>query len=48
MFASNPYAEWYQNSLCVSDTRTCRYHRATYGTVPGGNAGARFRGSGRG
>ncbi len=48
MFASNPYAEWYQNSLRVSDTHTCRYHRATYGTVPGGNAGARFRGSGRG
>lgn len=25
MFASNPYAEWYQNSLCVSDTRA-RFH----------------------
>ncbi len=38
MFASNPYAEWYQNSLRMSDNHTCRYHRATYGTVPGGNA----------
>jgi alpha-L-fucosidase len=32
MFANNPYAEWYQNSLRVGDTPTRRYHQATYGT----------------
>jgi alpha-L-fucosidase len=31
MFANNPYAEWYQNSLRVGDTPTRRHHTATYG-----------------
>jgi len=31
MFANNPYAEWYLNSLRVGDTPTQQYHRATYG-----------------
>jgi alpha-L-fucosidase len=31
MFANNPYAEWYQNSLRVGDTPTRRHHAATYG-----------------
>jgi alpha-L-fucosidase len=31
MFANNPYAEWYLNSLRVGDTPTRRHHTATYG-----------------
>ena len=30
-FASNPYAEWYLNSLKVNGSKTQAYHRATYG-----------------
>jgi len=31
MFANNPYAEWYLNTLRVGDTATRRHHIATYG-----------------
>jgi alpha-L-fucosidase len=31
MFANNPYAEWYLNTLRHSDTPTRRHHIATYG-----------------
>src|SRR5438105_6394220 len=31
MFANNPYAEWYLNTLRVGDTQTRRHHAATYG-----------------
>ena len=31
MFANNPYAEWYLNTLRVGDTQTRRHHIATYG-----------------
>jgi alpha-L-fucosidase len=31
MFANNPYAEWYLNTLRVGDTATRRHHVATYG-----------------
>jgi len=31
MFANNPYAEWYQNSLRVGDTPTRRRHAEVYG-----------------
>lgn len=31
MFANNPYAEWYLNTLRVGDTPTRRHHKATYG-----------------
>jgi alpha-L-fucosidase len=31
MFANNPYAEWYLNTLRVGDTLTRRHHVATYG-----------------
>ena len=31
MFANNPYAEWYLNSLRLGDTPTARHHAATYG-----------------
>jgi len=31
MFANNPYAEWYQNSLRVGDTPTRRRHDEIYG-----------------
>jgi alpha-L-fucosidase len=31
MFANNPYAEWYLNSMRVGDTPTRRHHIATYG-----------------
>lgn len=31
MFANNPYAEWYLNTLRVGDTPTRRHHLATYG-----------------
>src|SRR4249920_3138826 len=31
MFANNPYAEWYQNTLRIGDTPTRRHHQATYG-----------------
>ncbi len=31
MFANNPYAEWYLNTLRVGDTQTRRHHTATYG-----------------
>jgi alpha-L-fucosidase len=31
MFANNPYAEWYLNSMRVGDTPTRRHHTATYG-----------------
>src|SRR5687768_306881 len=31
MFASNPYAEWYLNSLRNGETPTRRHHTETYG-----------------
>jgi alpha-L-fucosidase len=31
MFANNPYAEWYQNTLRIGDTPTRRHHVETYG-----------------
>jgi len=31
MFANNPYAEWYLNTLRIGDTPTRRHHVATYG-----------------
>jgi len=31
MFANNPYAEWYLNSLRIGDTPTRRHHNQTYG-----------------
>lgn len=31
MFANNPYAEWYLNTLRLGDTQTRRHHIATYG-----------------
>ena len=31
MFANNPYAEWYLNTLRLGDTPTRRHHVATYG-----------------
>ncbi len=31
MFANNPYAEWYLNSLRLGNTPTARHHAATYG-----------------
>jgi alpha-L-fucosidase len=31
MFANNPYAEWYLNTLRIGDTPTHRHHVSTYG-----------------
>jgi alpha-L-fucosidase len=34
MMRTNPYAEWYENTLKFSESETAAYHRKTYGDAP--------------